>query len=159
LGELFTIHILTLLSTSALVFPLDLNPYISSFSLCPQQFATSFKMFLDNWNIQTALWLKRWMLQKRRTLNELVIFLKSQKQAFVVLSPQGVLWALPVQSHRGHISPFSHLAWTLPGVLPDLCHGHCCNNGCKGSKYSLHEMGCQSKDESQKNITKVLSDE
>lgn len=23
------------------------------------QFATSFKMFLDNWNIQTALWLKR----------------------------------------------------------------------------------------------------
>lgn len=24
------------------------------------QFATSFKVFLDNWNIQTAHWLKRW---------------------------------------------------------------------------------------------------
>lgn len=24
------------------------------------QFSTSFKMFLDNWNIQTALWLKRY---------------------------------------------------------------------------------------------------
>lgn len=52
------------------VFSLDLNPNISSFSICPKQFATSFKMFLDNWNIQTALWLKRWMLQNRIILTE-----------------------------------------------------------------------------------------
>ncbi len=44
------------------VFSLDLNPNISSFSWCPKQFATSFKMFLDNWNIQTSHWLKRWII-------------------------------------------------------------------------------------------------
>lgn len=44
------------------LFSLDLNPNISSFSWCLKQFATSFKMFLDNWNIQTSLWLKRWII-------------------------------------------------------------------------------------------------
>ncbi len=47
---------------SEFLFSLDLNPNISSFSWCPKQFATSFKMFLDNWNIQTSLWLKRWII-------------------------------------------------------------------------------------------------
>lgn len=45
------------------VFSPDLKSNISSFYQCLKQFATSFKMFLDNWNIQTALWLKRWTLE------------------------------------------------------------------------------------------------
>uniref|UniRef100_A0A4W3HTL8 Membrane bound O-acyltransferase domain containing 2b n=2 Tax=Callorhinchus milii TaxID=7868 RepID=A0A4W3HTL8_CALMI len=32
---------------------------ISNLNICNIEFATSFKMFIDNWNIQTALWFKR----------------------------------------------------------------------------------------------------
>ena len=46
-----------------------------------------------------------------------------------VFSRQGLLWALPVQSHGGHLHPVSHVARGLPRILPHLPHWNCGHTG------------------------------
>lgn len=52
-------------------------------------------------------------------------------------SPQGVLWALYRQPHCCHLPAVSHVARSVPRLLPDLPHWHCYDHGCTGSEYTL----------------------
>ncbi|XP_039523217.1 lysophospholipid acyltransferase 1-like isoform X1 [Pimephales promelas] len=72
--------------------------------------ATSFKSFIDNWNIQTALWLKR-ICQFSVT---------SLMLSSVTL--QCVSRSSPVSPHASHIRAVGDLAWSLPRILLYIHH-------------------------------------
>lgn len=96
------------------------------------QTATSFKTFIDNWNIQTAVWLKTSVLSLLSRPQISFRFLTVS-----VCPSQGVLRPSPPAQAGADLHPVGPVARCLPRVLFHLHHRHPHHHRSTGSKCTL----------------------
>uniref|UniRef100_A0A8C3AHN5 Membrane bound O-acyltransferase domain containing 2 n=1 Tax=Cyclopterus lumpus TaxID=8103 RepID=A0A8C3AHN5_CYCLU len=84
---------------------------ISNLRILDIEFATSFKMFLDNWNIQTALWLKRVCYERCRINPMAATFLLSAMwhgvyPGYYLTFLTGIAMTMAARAVRHNIRPY-----------------------------------------------------
>ena len=99
-----------------------------------EQFATNIKMVCDNWNISTALWLRR--------LENFNSFMLRKSPLYSILGNifvlfQNCIWTMFSAQDSSGVYYVICLAWILSGILYDVFVACTIHRGGKNGKYIL----------------------